>query len=416
MKLIKNLWHNVGRGMARLLPVLYAVAPAVACYLLTGHTLASAAVFWLVVLPVFIRRLSGRFNREKSVPGWGSFVTTHEESTALLAKQVENVSLDIETAINELIGEFMSISERTSAQGEELLKARENMDSVQVDNEAFSTEALLSKVRTLLNEIIEQLVWISENMMRVTYEIEDLQDSAKNIGGLMQQVDAISDKTNLLALNASIEAARAGEHGKGFMVVAEEVRKLAQQSSEFSESIQQDMAAIAKGLDKSFNSISDVVTKDMTPLLTHKATIEKLVSRLLDQKNEVANQLGNAGNYSKEISGNIFSIVQKLQFQDRTKQRLEHVAEPLREISGALGGFIVQGEASPRDEAFLKRLQTSYTMAEERDVHQTAEPASTGAAGNETTPFESQQAGPEEAQPAATKEKQPDQDDNIDLF
>lgn len=372
------------------LAALYYVLPAVACLVLTGDIRIS-----LVVLALMLTWPAFNLVRRRPAAGgdrvWEAFAQTHQESTALLARQVERVSEDIETSINDLIGEFMNISQTTSAQGEDLLSATSSVNTVRVDGNELQTEELLSKVRTLLNDIIEQLVWISENMMRVTYEIEDLQDSAKNIGSLMVQVDAIADKTNLLALNASIEAARAGDHGKGFMVVADEVRKLAQQSSQFSESIQRDMTAVRKGLDSSFQSISDVVTKDMTPLLTHKATIEQLVSRLLEQKNQVVEQLGRAGNHSKEISGNIFSIVQKLQFQDRTKQRLEHVSAPLSEISAVLDGFVVKGRRNLRDEAFLERLETSYTMAQEREVHENGTPETPDAAD-------------------------PDQDDNVELF
>ena len=367
----------------------FPLIPAAACYALTYHIVATGLVY---VLSGLVTYLQSRFaNKAKNTPqSWKGFAHTHEASMILLAKQVEGVSGDIEASVGSLIGDFMSVSEQTSSQGEELLNAQKEMENIVVDDDSFTTEALLNHVRTLLNEIIEQLVWISENMMRVTYQIEDLQENAKNIGGLMKQVDAIADQTNLLALNASIEAARAGEYGKGFMVVADEVRKLAQQSSQFSDSIQKDMRQISGGLDSTFLSISEVVTKDMTPLLTHKATIEKLVSRLLQQKNTIIEKLGAAGCHSKEISSSIFNIVQKLQFQDRTKQRLEHVSEPLKEISKTLGVFAVNEVSDLRDDAFLERLQKGYTMLGEQDVH--------------------------DGRSAQTDDSKSENEDNIDLF
>ena len=378
---------RVGRALAQA----YFLLPALACYVLTGQIVATGAVLVLSLLPLLAVRLVP--GKETGAGNWRSFVHTHHESMGLLAEQVNSVSKDIEESIGGLISDFMDMSQKASSQGEELLEVTEKMNIVDLGDQQLSTEELLTQVRGLLNDIIEQLVWISENMMRVTYEIEDLQDSAKNINGFMQQVDAIADKTNLLALNASIEAARAGQHGQGFMVVADEVRKLAQQSSQFSESIQKDMAAIAKGLDSSFESISEVVTKDMTPILTHKATIESMVSHLLEQKNTVVSKLGEAGGNCKEISQSIFTIVQKLQFQDRTKQRLEHVSEPLEEIRGELSGFIAPGAMtlSAENNAFLEKLKTSYTMAEERQVH-------------ERTPEQEQ------------AEAKPQDDNNIDLF
>lgn len=303
------------------------------------------------------------------------FAHTHQQSLPILAEQLTSVNTDIETTVSSLITDFLSLADKTSQQGEELLSVGSKVSTVEVRGEDVPTEALLSNVRNLLNEIIEQLVWISEKMMHVTFQIEDLQENSKNINGLMRQVDNISEKTNLLALNASIEAARAGEHGKGFMVVAEEVRKLAQQSNQFSETIQKDMANIAGGLGTCFSSISEVVTKDMTPLLTHKATIESMVSKLLTQKEAVATQLQAAGTHSKTIATTIFGIVEKLQFQDRTRQRIEHVTAPLGTITAELAEMLEnQGwQNSPHlcDHQFLEELKNTYTMAAERSVHTT---------------------------------------------
>ena len=72
---------------------------------------------------------------------------------------------------------------------------------------------------------------IHEQIERLATVIESLNDKSKEIHQIVGFIANISDQTNLLALNAAIEAARAGEHGKGFGVVAEEVRKLAEQTA-----------------------------------------------------------------------------------------------------------------------------------------------------------------------------------------
>lgn len=348
---------------------IFCMLPAVFSFVITSKLWVAIVVFMLsLVAPLWLL-----FYTNKGMSELRKFAHTHKQSLGLLAEQSTSISDDIEGSVNGLISDFMAISEEALSQGDELMEATEQVSSVEIRGENVSTENMLALVQSLLNEIIEQLVWISENMMRVTFQIEDLQDSAKNIEGFMKQIDAIANQTNLLALNASIEAARAGEHGTGFMVVADEVRKLAQQSTHFSKNIQSDMGAIAIGLEKSFGSISEVVTRDMTPLLTHKATIENMVGRLLEQKNAVVGQLAQAGICSKNISGSIHSIVQKLQFQDRTKQRLEHVAAPLEEIRGELGGIITEHSWHKydylADSSFLDNLRSKYTMKEERIVH-----------------------------------------------
>ena len=87
-----------------------------------------------------------------------------------------------------------------------------------------------------------------------------LHDATANIDNLVAVVNGVSEQTNLLALNASIEAARAGEHGRGFSVVAEEVRKLADQSKESVGQIREQLTHIRTEVDSLAGEFSQIDT------------------------------------------------------------------------------------------------------------------------------------------------------------
>ncbi|MBM6619523.1 methyl-accepting chemotaxis protein [Bacillus suaedaesalsae] len=131
--------------------------------------------------------------------------------------------------------------------------------------QATKTAELASQNTVAGNEaivnIIAQMNGINETVNQLSLDVTRLGERSNEISEIIQTITGIADQTNLLALNAAIEAARAGEHGRGFAVVSDEVRKLAEQSASSAQQISQLIETIQLDTTRTVHSMNETTTK-----------------------------------------------------------------------------------------------------------------------------------------------------------
>jgi len=211
--------------------------------------------------------------------------------------------LDIDqvaTAMNEMTATVQDVSRTTSSAAD---TAREAATQAQSGNQVVSLA--VTGINSLASEI--------ENAAQVIHKLEE---DSENIGTVLDVIKAIAEQTNLLALNAAIEAARAGEQGRGFAVVADEVRTLAQRTQQSTDEIQ----AIIEKLQQGAVDAVKVMTQSQTQARSSVeqsvkagemlSTIDQMVSRIDQMNTQIATAVEEQSAVAEEVNRSVTAISQ----------------------------------------------------------------------------------------------------------
>lgn len=158
---------------------------------------------------------------------------------------------------------------------------------------------------------VQGMVRIKDTVLNTATNVQELGNHSKKIGDIVEVIDNIASQTNLLALNAAIEAARAGEHGRGFAVVADEVRLLAEQSGSATKEISELVKTIQNGIQKIMVSIDEgthIVKEEEELVITAGKTLDKITSTMKQTMQQVEEITETANKISISSKGMVTGI------------------------------------------------------------------------------------------------------------
>ncbi|MGN8197300.1 methyl-accepting chemotaxis protein [Salinisphaera sp. RV14] len=311
----------------------------------------AAAILWLALKPSF-RRLAGvrdalddiasgegDLSRRLPVRGRdeiagiaGAFNAFVERINDVLL-HVRGTSESVRTASDEISQGSQDLSQRTeetAAQLEQSAAAVEQLTGTVEHSAASSRQA--SEVASEAAETARQG---GQRMQAVNGAMQRMQDSSKKIEGILEMIDTIAFQTNLLALNASVEAARAGEHGRGFAVVAEEVRGLANRSTEAASEIK---TLIADASQQTDIGVVEVEAAD-SAMQGIVQRIEQVSTMLVELTSAAAEQATGIGQVSQSVSQLEGMTQQNAALVEQSAAASEALHQQARELADTVAAF-----------------------------------------------------------------------------
>lgn len=305
---------------------------------------------------------------------WMELAALQQRIIAAVVGEVESTSAFVETEADGLSARFQELARSADEQTARVESLSRLAIGIEVEGKSVPIDEIARLLETTLSDVVEKILLLSKDSMSMVFALEGLNGNVTNVDDCMGRLHAITKTTNMLAMNARIEAERSGVSGATFRVIANEVRELSNATHALADSMQAEIRTVISGIGNGHTTLQRVATIDMSENILAKDRLEILLTALVARAEGLTRIVADAIVEAAKISQHVEVMVTGIQFQDRTRQRLEHVSDALRVIDKAVGQLSSEtaeicgrtSSAEPSDTAWVSEMLDGFKMSDMR--------------------------------------------------
>lgn len=349
---------------------------------------ASALAVFAVIALVSLRMSSNKNDIEPQPieiplceqPNIQKVFRENESSYESMTKRIHSLDSAIRNSTQTLSSSFSglgSTSNQTNHLINEVMALVASSQSAKTDNdeEHISVEKFASEVGDILGQYVALLVDVSEKSVQAVHFIGDMVNELDQMFALLVDIRTIAEQTNLLALNAAIEAARAGEAGRGFAVVADEVRKLSQDTDSLSDQIRVRAEKTKSTVTEVRGIVGAIASMDLNNAINAKGHVDSMLQGLEEMNSSISSTMDQLNSLNTEVNHHVSTAVQALQFEDITTQVIADISKNIHvldAVNNQLGKICETAKIKEDDSHLIERLNEILMV--ERRPHSHEEP------------------------------------------